>query len=462
MRKLRFLSLLVVSLMVLTAFAGCAASAPASTSQPAAATVAATEQPTAQPTAQPTEAPTPVPQEKVTLMFSWWGNDARHAATNAAVDFWNKNNPNIQIQTSPQGWDGYGDKLLTQLAAGTAPDVFQISTDNITDFAQKGQLVDLTPYMGTLFNGYDTVLQSLYTVDGKNYALSTGVNVPCLVYNKTLLDKLGMKPPTDNETFDSLLEMCKQATKDTNGDGKIDTWGIGDPIYNTDFTIQVAVQYGTTLFAPDGKSSNFGDPTLISAYKMLANFYTSGYCPKPGEITVKEGSDDFLSGYSVFGFSALSAYGGSVGSSADELDCVAFPTVAGQPERRYVSGSVPMAVYSKGKHVDQALQFLSWFLVSADSATAQGAMVRGVFPSKAQRDTIADKASSDRIMTQEMRVTDFFSALKTEGAQPPTPANIDEWGQTYTDTVAEFEYGKINIDQFCQKIKQIGDPILAQ
>lgn len=448
MKKLKFLSLLVGALVVFTALAGCGASNAPST------TGASTEQSTS----KPTEAPA----SKVSLTFSWWGNDTRHAATNAAVDFWNKNNPNIQVQTSPQGWDGYSDKLLTQFAGGTAPDVFQISTDNIADFAHKGQLVDLTPYMDTQFKDYDSVLKGLYTVDKKNYALSTGVSGALLVYNKTLLDKFGIPAPTDNETFDSVLQLCKQATRDTDNDGKIDVWGMEDPTANPDFTIQVAVEYGTKLFAEDGKSSNFAEPTLISAYKMLANFYTSGVCPKPGEVTVKEGSSALLSGYTVLGFMAMSAYGGTVGSSTDELDCVAFPTVAGQPERRYVSGSVPMSVYSKGQHTDQALQFLSWFLTSPDSAAAQNAMVRGVFPSKAQRDTIENKASGDRVMAQQMRVADFYSTLNTQGVEPPTPDNVDEWRKLHEDTIAEFEYGKINIDQFCQKIKQLGDPILAQ
>jgi ABC-type glycerol-3-phosphate transport system substrate-binding protein len=452
MKKLKFPAILMAVLMTAAAIAGCTASAPPSAAQQSAA---------AQASAQPAE--TPVPQEKVSLMFSWWGNDSRHAATNAAVDFWNQNNPNIQIQTSPQGYDGYHDKLLTEFAAGTAPDVFQVSFDLIPDYAAKGQLFELTPYMDTLFTGYDPVLKSMYAVDGKNYGLSAGLNCYCLTYNKTLLDKLGIAAPTDNETYESLLELCKQATKDTDGDGKIDVWGIGDMIYNTEFTMVTAEQYGTSLFSDDGKSSKFDDPALIAVYKMLSGFYEAGVCPKPGEVTVKEGSDAFVSGYQAFGLMMVSAYAGTVGSSEDELDCVAMPTAAGQSEMRCVAGALPIAIYSKSQHPDQALQFLSWFLTSADSATAQGSMVRGVFPSKAQRDAIAAKAAGERIMTQEMRVADFFGTLKTEGVQPSSPeANFDEWGKVYTDTVMEYEYGRLTIEQFCQKVKELGDPILAQ
>lgn len=456
MKKLRFMALLLVALMACTALAGCNTSAPAATAQP---TVAATAQPTEAPTAEPT----PTPQEKVTLKLGWWGNDTRHAATLAAVDFWNKNNPNIQIETSPQGWDGYEDKLLTEFTAGTAPDIFQIPFTSIANFAVKGQLYDLTPYVATSFTGYDDILKSLYAVDGKNYALSTGVNVPCLLYNKTILDRMGIAAPSDSETWESLLERCKAVTKDTNNDGKIDIWGMDNPAgMPFEFIQQLAVQYGLTLFSEDGKLSKYDDPNIVAMYKALSAYMDAGVCPAPGEITVKEGSDSLLSGYTVYGISTLSAYSGSASSSPDEIDCAAFPVVTGKDEARYVAGAVPMAIYSKTAHPDQAVQFLAWFLTSSDSAKAQGGMVRGVFPSKAQRDALADKASTDRILAQGLRVADYFSTLKTSGSQPASPANLSEWEKVLQDAIDEYSYKKITIEQFCQKVKELGDPILGQ
>ena len=458
MKKVRILSLTIALALALTAFAGCT-SAGAGT-----ATVAPTVQPSAgAATSQPTVAPTVAPQEKVTLRFSWWGNETRHSATIAAVELWNKNNPNIQIETSPQGWDGYHDKLLTELSAGTAPDLFQISYDSIPDYAAKGQLLDVTSYMGTLFADYDAVLKGLYTVDGKNYGLSTGLNTPCLYYNKTLLDKFGLTAPSDDESWDTLLERAKAATKDTDGDGKVDVWGISDPVgMPFEFIQQLSVQYGIELFAQDGKSSRFDDPAVVAMYKMLSVYTDAGVSPGPGDVTIKEGSSSFLSGYTVYDIGTLSAFAGSASSSADEMSAAAFPVLAGKDEMRYVAGSTPIAVYSKTPHADQALQFLSWFLVSADSAKAQGGMVRGVFPSKAQRDAMAEKASTDRVTGQVMRLANFFGTLKTGGVQPQSPIALEEWSKIYLECYAEYAYKRVTVEQFCQKVKELGDPILAQ
>lgn len=62
---------------------------------------------------------------QVTLRFAWWGGDSRHTATLEAIAAYEKQNPNVKIEAEYQGYDGYNDKILTQLAGGTQPDIMQ-------------------------------------------------------------------------------------------------------------------------------------------------------------------------------------------------------------------------------------------------------------------------------------------------------------------------------------------------
>lgn len=62
---------------------------------------------------------------QVTLRFAWWGGDSRHTATLDAIAAYEKQNPNVKIEAEYQGYDGYNDKILTQLAGGTQPDIMQ-------------------------------------------------------------------------------------------------------------------------------------------------------------------------------------------------------------------------------------------------------------------------------------------------------------------------------------------------
>ena len=62
------------------------------------------------------------PNEKVTLRFSWWGSTTRHQATLEAIELYESRHPNVTIEGEYGAFDDFYQKLLTQLAGGTAPD----------------------------------------------------------------------------------------------------------------------------------------------------------------------------------------------------------------------------------------------------------------------------------------------------------------------------------------------------
>ena len=64
--------------------------------------------------------------DQITLRFSWWGGEERLAATLDVIKQFEELNPNVKIEPEYGSSDGYADKLATQLASGTAPDIIQI------------------------------------------------------------------------------------------------------------------------------------------------------------------------------------------------------------------------------------------------------------------------------------------------------------------------------------------------
>ncbi|HVK36177.1 MAG TPA: extracellular solute-binding protein, partial [Microlunatus sp.] len=60
------------------------------------------------------------------LAFTWWGNDVRNKNTSAAIEAYTKANPGVKIAPQPGEWSSYWDKLATQVAGNTAPDVIQM------------------------------------------------------------------------------------------------------------------------------------------------------------------------------------------------------------------------------------------------------------------------------------------------------------------------------------------------
>ena len=86
-------------------------------------------------------------QEPVTLRFSWWGGESRHKATMDAVAAFEEEYPWITVECEYSSWDGWTDKVATQLAGGTAPDLMQINWNWLYQFSSDGsKFVDLNQY----------------------------------------------------------------------------------------------------------------------------------------------------------------------------------------------------------------------------------------------------------------------------------------------------------------------------
>ena len=111
-------------------------------------TAAATEAAKAETEAQAAEETTAAPAaaeglavnttDPIEITFSWWGGDSRHEATLKAVDAFMEKYPNITVKSSYSAWDGWEDKMSSQFATGTAPDVNQINWNWITSFSSDG------------------------------------------------------------------------------------------------------------------------------------------------------------------------------------------------------------------------------------------------------------------------------------------------------------------------------------
>ncbi len=101
--------------------------------------------------------------EPVTLRFTWWGNDARTAATEEVIAAFEKEYPNITIEPQFTDWAGYWDKLATETAANDSPDIIQMDEKYIATYGERGALLDLASLDG-----------AIDTADFAETALATG------------------------------------------------------------------------------------------------------------------------------------------------------------------------------------------------------------------------------------------------------------------------------------------------
>lgn len=144
--------------------------------------------------------------DKCTLRFSWWGGDDRHEATLKAIELWNKKYPDIKIEPEYGGWDGWTEKLNTQVTGDTAPDIMQINYDWLINLSQDGlgfyDLNLLSDYID--FSGYDSEILSFGIREEKLNALTVSMSGRGLFFNKDVYAEIGAEIP---DTWDDLISL---------------------------------------------------------------------------------------------------------------------------------------------------------------------------------------------------------------------------------------------------------------
>src|SRR5690554_6924118 len=83
-------------------------------------------------------------QEKIQLRVSWWGSETRHQATLDAIALYEELNPHVDIIPEYSGFEGFRNKLFSQVMAGNAPDIFTTVMEWYPDLRDADAMVDIT------------------------------------------------------------------------------------------------------------------------------------------------------------------------------------------------------------------------------------------------------------------------------------------------------------------------------
>ena len=160
---------------------------------------------------------------------SYWGvqNGYSYQIIDDAIKIFEDEHPGVKVEyVSGIMKNDYSEWLAEQLLNGTAPDVFFIMKSDFNDFAQLGGLKDLSGFIksDTDFSEddfYKSAFESGKYMDTQ-YALPYECAPRLMFINKTILDQENISMPDKDWTWEDFYNLCKNVTKDTNGDGVID------------------------------------------------------------------------------------------------------------------------------------------------------------------------------------------------------------------------------------------------
>ena len=177
----------------------------------------------------------------------------------------------LKIVEYPAPAKDYFTKLVTELRAGNAPDVFTIPRDlQLDDLAAAGYLLSLEKSVSN-WSGYPQLPELVKQLarasfDGQTYAIPSIVAVEQLYYRHDLLEALGVSTEQP-QTLDNLIERAREIKQKTGAYALLFpaglTWGIGS--YTEGLRYLIAADSEFSLL-DSGNRYDLNNTTLENAF----------------------------------------------------------------------------------------------------------------------------------------------------------------------------------------------------
>lgn len=214
------------------------------------------------------------------------------------VDSFQKEHPEINLVIDEAPWNDFKQKLKLQITSGNAPDVFITDSMYTAVLGANGAALDLTDrvekdikteeYAETLFAARDA--------QGHLWGVPHGINPLAVYYNQNLFDEAGLPYPTEDWTFEELFETAKKLTKDLDGDGEPDQYGMMSGTNITTGWLPMILATGGAPLDESRTKAMFNDPKTIEGLKKYVEKVWDGFEPSTEWAAAQGGTAAFYMG----------------------------------------------------------------------------------------------------------------------------------------------------------------------
>lgn len=382
------------------------------------------------------------------LVMAWWGNQVRNEKTQAALDKYHEMNEKITVEGQFYQWNDYWSKMATAAAGKSMPDLIQMDYSYIDQYVDKGQLLDLTPYIesGALdtSNIPENILE-MGRVDDGIYGIAGGVSGNCLFYNKTVTDDLGITME-DNMTLEEFIEIAKEVSDKTGYRAKLiqdvnymGEWARanGIPIVEAKMPVESAKEY---------------EPF----FQILTDGIKDGWCLTPENIDptgvetdplVYGSSPETMAWVTMNGTSNQLTAFQSAAPEGTEIAVTTIPT-SDTKVSNYLKPALYFSISADTKNPDEAVALLN-YLINSEEANEILLGERGVPASTKIAEHISGLISETEQKSFKY-VTDVITP-NCSPINPPDPTGMSELSDTLKKIVEKVSYGECTPEEAAQE-----------
>ena len=385
-------------------------------------------------------------EEGETIELNVWGmGEEAKSLPDIAKEF-EAENPDIKINVQAIPWDQAHDKLLTAVASKSGPDVVQMGTTWIPEFADAGALMDLTPY----FEEYPEIDPANFSegsvetakYEDKIVGVPWYIDTRVLYYRSDLLEEVGYDEAP--KTWEELSDVAQKLSE--RGE---DMYGISIDPNEQSLAFMFARQNGSELFDENGQPL-FDQPEFVEAVKYLNSFFENGSSPIDLGLDITQTFIDdgmvpmFISGPWMVKL---------ISDVAPELDgkwaTAVFPS--GSVSNQSILGGSNLSVFEYSEHKEAALKFLAY--MSKPETQINWMELTNSLPA-------ANEAGEHESVVNDELYNTFGEQLQTARSMPTIP-EFERIAQTFLSSFERMYRGQVEVEEelqsFNEQVKNILD-----
>lgn len=395
-----------------------------------------------------------------TLQMAFWGNTSRNKLTRKAIQAFQQKHADVTINSWYVDFTVYFNKLNTQIAGGSAPDLIQMDMSYLSEFDKNHLLLDLTPYINDKtidMSKFDQGMMKSSEDNGVPYGISLGGNYECMAYDTNLVQQAGVGAPPANMTWADFGTYAGKLSKALAAQKIV---GVADASGYMDLLEIWVRQRGKELWTTAGKV-NFTVDDVASWFSYWAGLRSSGACASAEEQAAVTGSGAATSlltkGKAVFDVTHSNQFVGFQALTQRTLAFQEIPT--GPGPGIFLKPSMLLSIAAASKHAKVSAAFINFLINDPAGAQAIG-LDRGVPGSSTARDALQAQLTS---VDKEVLA---FTALVTGSGQATPKTVLDPSGASQIikdlSTVSQqVSFGKLSATAGAQAFVQQAQKALA-
>ncbi|MBR7092112.1 MAG: sugar ABC transporter substrate-binding protein [Clostridia bacterium] len=275
----------------------------------------------------------------------------------------------IVMEAIPDSSPNLLSTMKMAIGAGTAPDMLCSPSDYMLSCGKLGYTIDLTPYgAAEIKDLFTETCWNAANADpaGKIYSLPFDSNIINFMYNRDMLDAVGVSVPT---TLDEMKNVANKIKAHYGTDsGK---WAYTGP-FDAETTTYIAWgtfhyywylwRMGGDVFNADLTECTINSPEAVEALQLLVDFKNSGFCDVHDHV-----ADGFWAGnVAMANDVTIWFYQGLASSTAANYGVAVQPVLKEGVPPYTGLGLYCYAITSQCKHPQEAFDFLKFYCTNED------------------------------------------------------------------------------------------------